>query len=149
MPLWSIRLSPTTTASFADLTLTPSYRLIGALALLYASALLLLALCVLRQTLPLPAFFAIAWWLIDEWGKRLVDVCNLVGRLQISGPGDIRWQGQVWTLRTVRIRTSQVLLWHLEGEGGRRWLPIFPDSCNHAGYRSLALYSHHYRAMSE
>ncbi len=149
MLLWSIRLSPTTTASFADLTLTPSYRLIGALALLYASALLLLLLCVFRQTLPLPVFFAMAWWLFDEWEKRLIGICRLAGRLQISTHGRIRWQGQMWTLRTVRIRTALILLWQLEGEGGRRWLPISPDACTHADYRSLALYSHQYRAISD
>ncbi|WP_197068570.1 protein YgfX [Photobacterium gaetbulicola] len=141
-------MSPTTTASFADLTLTPSCRLMGALVLLYASALVLLLLCVFRQSLPLPAFFAVAWWLLCEGERRLLDIGALTGRLQISSEGNIRWQGQSWRLQSSRVRSGFILLWRLEGETERVWLPISPDACSSSAYRSLALYSHHYRAIS-
>ncbi|WEM42743.1 protein YgfX [Photobacterium sp. DA100] len=105
-------------------------------------------LCVFRQTLPLPAFFAVAWWLLCEGERRLLDLGALAGRLQISREGNIRWQGQSWQLHSSRVRSGLILLWRLEGETERVWLPISPDACSSTAYRSLALYSHHYHAIS-
>ncbi|MCQ1057528.1 hypothetical protein LRP52_06655 [Photobacterium sp. ZSDE20] len=141
-------MSPTTTANFADLTLTPSYRLTGALALLYASVLILLLLSAGFQFIPWPVSFAAGWWLLDECERRFADICHLTGRLQISQQGNICWQGQQWRLQTARIRSNQILLWRLEGITGQIWLPICPDACSLSGYRTLALYSHHHRSIS-
>ncbi|MGR5065827.1 protein YgfX [Photobacterium sp. DNB22_13_2] len=149
MQQWSIRLLPTTTANFADLTLTPSYRLMCALASLYACALVLLLLCTFLSPFPWPVFFVVGWWLFNEWERRFADICQLAGRLQISNQGDIRWQKKQWRLKTARIRTGLILVWHLEGVSGQMiWLPICPDACSGASYRSLALYSHHHRTLS-
>lgn len=120
----------------------------GALALLYTSALVLLLLCAVLQFIPWPVFFAAAWWLLDEWQRRFADICHLTGRLQISKQGVIRWQNQQWQLQTARICSTQIFLWRLEGIEGRIWLPICPDACSLAAYRSLALYSRHYRSIS-
>ncbi|TDR74229.1 membrane-bound toxin of toxin-antitoxin system [Photobacterium lutimaris] len=120
----------------------------GALALLYACALVLLLLSAVFQFIPWPAFFAAGWWLLDECERRFADICHVTGRLQISLQGDIRWRGQQWRLQTARIRSGLILVWRLNGANDNIWLPICPDACSLSAYRSLALYSRHFRSIS-
>ncbi|RWX53271.1 hypothetical protein EDI28_22750 [Photobacterium chitinilyticum] len=142
MQLWWTKLSPTTTANFADLDITPSRLSAAVLVLLYTCAASLLLLSWLRAVLPFPVVIVCLELLWLEWLQRLIDCRSQQGRLVVKLSGELQWQREQWFIDRVKIRCRFLLLWRLRYQGQRRWLLICHDACDEAAYRSLSLICH-------
>ncbi|MGR5149137.1 protein YgfX [Photobacterium alginatilyticum] len=136
-------MSPTTTASFADLDITPSRLMAATLTLLYVGAASLLLLSWFRNTLPFPLIIVCLEFLWFEWLQRLIDCRLMQGRLVVKSSGELQWQQQPWVIEQVKIRSRFVMLWRLRHQSQRRWLLICHDACEESEYRSLSLICHY------
>ncbi|MGF1792106.1 protein YgfX [Photobacterium profundum] len=130
------------TASFVNLRLHPSQKILAALSTLYLGVAIALFVSLFMSWLPQIVVIFLLECLWIEWLERYQHYCHQQGNLSITVSGAVNWQQQKWQINKIKVVTRWFILFRMQHAQEVSWVCVSHDACKDEEYRALAMLCH-------